>query len=193
MKVDTVPMVDVFEQCDTCPRGWHMRFVVEKGPIDAVARSIWERMFPSSWHRELTGTRITRMGSPNGRFPEGHDGTYELCFSWADEDNRNGEAMLRVRVRPVEHDMPDFAPEQLEWLAGVLQPRCCHISGTHDFDHFTEQKYVCETQKADRWNMLRRKLGLHRTVDAAVSATSREEACYWCHWREAQSQAVKPR
>ena len=78
--------------------------------------------------------------------------------------------------------LPEFTDEQQAWLADMLTPRCCHVSGSHDPVHFEEGRYVCGMQMTKRYIALRVALGLptdedgHPLPGEAVS----DPSCGWC-------------
>lgn len=68
-----------------------------------------------------------------------------------------------------------FTPEQLQYLRQLLQPTCCHVTGTHDPTHFQrDPSRLCTIQKADAWDRAVAWLGIAH--DRAVSS----KTCGWC-------------
>ena len=81
----------------------------------------------------------------------------------------------------VRNSAPEFTEEQIEWLKDMLTPRCCHTSGMHDPCHYTEQKYVCKSQKAECYDHTRLSLGMGRaTPQEAIPSKS----CSRCNKKE---------
>jgi hypothetical protein len=70
---------------------------------------------------------------------------------------------------------PDFTPEQLAYLADILRPRCCHVTGMHSPTHWREDPAeFCDRQQADAWERAVEALGL--SFDRAPS----KPTCGWC-------------
>ena len=64
-------------------------------------------------------------------------------------------------------------------MAEVLAPLCCHITGTHDPTHFTEGKYLCDSQKAEAWHRAILLLGLDHLA-SPDAAKGRPDSCPRC-------------
>lgn len=52
---------------------------------------------------------------------------------------------------------------------------CCHTTGTHDPEHFTEEKYVCRDQMAEALERLCNDLGIEK-----IPVRSDMKNCHWC-------------
>lgn len=73
---------------------------------------------------------------------------------------------------------PDFNEEQLEYLADLLRPFCCHTTGSHSPTHFREAPAeFCDLQQSKAWERLVELLGLRERLGAAVS----HPKCGWCN------------
>jgi len=91
---------------------------------------------------------------------------------------------------PVRHASEmGLTDDQLAWLADIARPRCCHITGEHNPDHFVDGRYVCADQLAEVAWRLRDALGLddepadrggylQRRVDPAEAVS--HAGCHWC-------------
>ena len=94
-------------------------------------------------------------------------------------------------VRPA--SQMGFTAEQLAWLADIARPRCCHITGEHDPNHFVERRFVCRDQISEVALRLREALGLDDTpVDRGHYLQRRVDpseavgrtGCEWCNGRD---------
>jgi hypothetical protein len=80
---------------------------------------------------------------------------------------------------------PRFTKEQREYLARVLTPPCCHVSGMHDPTHFKENpKRLCDIQKSTAFENAIKRLRLK------VVATS-ADGCYWCERHEKETRGKR--
>lgn len=79
---------------------------------------------------------------------------YDFCYS----------CQTKYNVKWTFNNVPDFTDEQLAWLRDLLTPRCCHISGMHDPVHYTEKKYVCESQKNGCYDRIREALNFGKVT-----------------------------
>ena len=50
---------------------------------------------------------------------------------------------------------------------------CCHVSGMHDPMHFSERRYVCQSQKAEAFERLCRDLEINPQTKSKMD-------CGWC-------------
>ena len=85
---------------------------------------------------------------------------------------------MPYRRDDIDQPVPDFSREQLDWLAKMLTPRCCHVTATHDPRHYQEDRGICEIQTDERYHTLRNAIGLPKlkTTDAIP-----HPECSWCH------------
>lgn len=72
---------------------------------------------------------------------------------------------------------PRFSREQLAYLRDLLTPRCCHVTGMHDPQHFDDKKYVCELQMSTAYLRARHDLGFGKPKPADAVPVS---DCGWC-------------
>lgn len=69
----------------------------------------------------------------------------------------------------------NFTQEQLDYLANLLRPFCCHTTGMHDPNHFEDKpEQFCSLQLAAVWRRVVSELNIN--VSHAVS----NPACGWC-------------
>lgn len=66
----------------------------------------------------------------------------------------------------------------IEKLKLALIPKCCHISGEHDPEHFTKEKYVCTHQKSECFDEARNILGMG---EATPQEAEPRPDCGWCN------------
>lgn len=77
-------------------------------------------------------------------------------------------------------DPPMFTDEQRAWLAEMLTPYCCHITGEHDPGHFSEKRYICLDQMCAAYLRLRLALKMGKP---SVDEAKPHPQCHWCEAR----------
>ena len=107
-------------------------------------------------------------------------------ITWDSERNERLRAALLAVLNGVEANphrlwqVPPltFTEQQVEWLADVLTPRCCHTTGLHNPDHFVDQAFICADQWRDSAHRLVKQLGIEDRF--TVESARPTEGCRSC-------------
>ena len=101
---------------------------------------------------------------------------------------RMAEEALRKIDEEQNNSKPEFTDKQLTFLKDIFTPRCCHITGMHDPQHYEKKKYVCLDQKAKAYDRGRELLGFGEvTPEEAIP----KENCFWCNRKKADEKQAK--
>lgn len=81
---------------------------------------------------------------------------------------------------------PIFTKEQIKWIEKQLTPYCCHISGTHNPKHFTDNpSNICDNQKTKAYERICKSLNLN------ITKAIPDPNCGWCNDTEAELKKLK--
>lgn len=91
-------------------------------------------------------------------------------------DEQTGKKNMPVNPEIHENppEKPEFTDEQLEWLRYILRLECCHVTGTHDPNHFVERGAYCNYMLRDAF------IRIVEALDINVVRTSSPD-CTKCH------------
>lgn len=105
------------------------------------------------WVKKLEGIFFKKVTAPY--IGEKHI-EFEYMFSNVEDVNKKLSEVIKKTI------------EEMLWFP------CCHVSGTHNPEHYKDRKYICESQKAKALERFCKELGIN-------PETKSLKDCFWCN------------